>query len=153
MNEHLKVRMLDAALVADKLWQHNIAKAITDGVAEIERLLGVLAEVGAVQKRTVDSMQAVLPFLRRLENPTPEMLAAMSCKTPYFVCLAEEGAWQVRHTVEPAQDVIVSEYNLKRDAVQRLSEMESEYHYSEMLRVAAGQPLLLQENQHDRHQV
>jgi hypothetical protein len=81
------------------------------------------------------------------------MLAAMSCKTPYFVCLAEEGAWQVRHTVEPAQDFIVSEYSLKRDAMQRLAEMESEYRYSEMLRIAAGQPLLLQESPHDHHQV
>src|SRR6266705_3473128 len=84
MNPHLKHRMLSAAITADKLWQREVAKALTDGLAEIERMHALLAEVHQMQAPAVEKLQTLLPLLHRLEHPTAEMREAMEDETPYF---------------------------------------------------------------------
>jgi len=151
MEPGLKARMLDAAAVADKLWQHNVAKALTDGIAEIERLLSLLADVQQVQCTTVRNMETLLPFLRRLENPTQEMRAAMEGETPYnWRRNMDKTAYEVYFLDYPDwRDVVAEPQRIvfeskDREAVEtHCAELQFAWRYSEMLRVAAEQPLNL----------
>ena len=144
MEPGLKARMLDAAADADKLWQRNIAKALTDGIAEIERLLGLLADVQQVQRTTMKNMETLLPFLRRLENPTQEMRAAMTLGDTPYVCQEMDGELFHVLYVDPAgKTAIIGTYSGRDDAWAAYHQVCFEWRYSEMLRVAAEQPLNL----------
>ena len=149
MEPGLKARMLDAAAVADKLWQHNVAKALTDGIAEIERLLGLLAQTQEVQRTTVRNMETLLPFLRRLENPTPAMRAAMEGDTPYgWRRNLDKTAYEVyfldypdwRDVVAEPQRIVFESRN-HQEVASHCAELQFAWRYSEMLRVAAEQPM------------
>jgi len=142
MEPGLKARMLDAAAVADKLWQRNIAKALTDGIAEIERLLGLLAQVQEVQRSTLKNMETLLPLLRRLENPTQEMMAAMTLgETPYVCQKMDDDLYHVLHVDSAGKTDVVGTYSDRDDAWGAYHKLCFEWRYSEMLRVAAEQPM------------
>ena len=141
MEPGLKARMLDAAAVADKLWQRNIAKALTDGIAEIERLLGLLADVQQVQCTTVRNMETLLPFLRRLENPTQEMRAAMEGETPYVCQEMDDDLFHVLYVDSNEKTEVVGTFTDRDDAWEAFRRLCFEWRYSEMLRIAAEQPM------------
>jgi hypothetical protein len=138
MDTHLKVRLLDAAVVADAMYQRNMAKAISDGIAEIERLHGVMAELQKTYAHVAQQMKIVLPLLRRLERPTEEMRAAMTLgRVPVYVEYAD-GRWEVRY--EQDEVVMVDSYHeTQEDANEQYHKCVFHWRYVEMLRVAAEQ--------------
>jgi hypothetical protein len=146
VNANLKTRMLDAAVIADQLWQPAMAKAITDGIAEIERLLQVLYEQGQRSAEVSKAMLSVLPYLRRIEQPTEEMFAAMTQgETPYIVqagALDDEGKWFVFYLPTPDADYVTAYSTTSRaDALEKCDQLQTAWRYSEMLRIAATQPV------------
>ena len=83
----------------------------------------------------------VLPLLRRLEQPTEEMLAAMAADTPYFVVQDTNNVWQVRRAADPAADIIESWHGLRRDAMKEFHACERAWRYHNVLRVANEQAI------------
>jgi hypothetical protein len=156
VNSLLKERMMDAAAVADKLWQVGVRKTIVDAMTEIERLEGdiarihgVLVEVQALQAPAVEKLASLLPLLRRLEQPTEEMRTAMEDETPYFCRRAiDKKCWEVGHcNNEDWRDVISDDQTIlarhadEVDAMEHYGRLEFEWRYSQMMRVAGEQPL------------
>ncbi len=146
MNPHLKQRMLSAAITADKLWQREVAKALTDGLAEIERMHALLAEVHRLQAPAVAKLQELLPLLHRLEHPTEEMREAMEGETPYFCAIGKSG-YEVGYTNNADWRICVSEdqvilhvFSTQVEAQDNYEGLRFQWRYSEMLRVAADQP-------------
>lgn len=150
MNVDLKARMLDAAVVADKLWQRNVAKALTDGIAEIERLHALLFELDKATKPIVEKMQGILPLLRRLEAPTPEMYAVLTGETPYgWRRKMDKSGYEVYFLDYPDWRTVIAEpqrtvFETKDgdEAADRCEQCAVEWRYHEMLRIAAEQAVL-----------
>lgn len=141
--------MLDAAVVADKLWQRDVAKAITAGIAEIERLHTLLLGLESTTKPLVAKMEQILPLLRRLENPTAEMRDAMEGETPYGCRRKmDKSGYEVYFLDYPDwRDVIAEPQRIvfeSKDgdtAMDYFEQLRFAWRYNEMLRIAGDQPL------------
>lgn len=156
MNPTLKERMMDAAAVADKLWQVGVRKTLVEAMDEIERLesevkrmYDVLVELQALQEPAVEKLQSLLPLLRRLERPSEEMRSAMESDTPYFCRRSlDKKGWEIGHfnnvdwreAVSDDQTILAIHAD-KEDAHEHYDRLKFEWRYSEMLRVAGEQPL------------
>jgi hypothetical protein len=140
VNHELKAKMLDAAILANKLWQRDMANTITAAIIEIDRLHLVLYEQGQRSAKVSEAMLTVLPFLRRVEQPTDEMFAAMCLgDTPYYVEPTPDD-WQVRYKVDDHVTVL-SSHEREEDANSALHRAAFYWRYHQMLRVASEQPI------------
>jgi hypothetical protein len=149
MDAELKERLLDAAVTANKLWQRDIANAINAAVAEIERLHQVLYEQGQRAAEVSKAMLTVLPLLRRIEQPTEEMLDAMSQDETPFVCRRkmDKSGYEVvradnvdwREVISDEQTVVFEGSSDESQAYCRSATLH--WRYGEMMRIANEQSI------------
>lgn len=141
MNTELKARLLDAAVTANKLWQRDMANAINAAVIEIERLHLVLYEQGTRSTQVSQAMLTVLPLLRRIEDPTEEMFAAMCLGDTPFVCRrkSDKSGYEVVRMDSNAQTVVFE--GSEESAQAFYHRVAFRWRYNEMLVVANSQPI------------
>ncbi len=149
MDNQLKARMMTAAVGADQIYQREWAKAITEGVAEIERLHQVMFDLGAKALETARVMQSVLPYLRRIEQPSEEMFVAMCQgetpfierrkmdKSGYEVVRADNADW--REVISSEQTVVFE--GTFEDAREFRARCEFYWRFNQMLQIAAKAPI------------
>jgi hypothetical protein len=142
MDQHLKVRLLDAAVAADAMYQRDMAKAISDGIAEIERLHVVLADLQKTSEHIAAQLESVLPLLRRLERPTEAMRAAMEGEPPYSVRTCDDGvsAEVLYQDPDTGEYSVAGKYNSFEVAADEYHRCRFYWQYSAMLQVASEQP-------------
>jgi hypothetical protein len=142
MDQHLKVRLLDAAVAADAMYQRNMAKTISDGIAEIERLHEVLAGLQKTSEHVAAKMESVLPLLRRLERPTEAMRAAMEGEAPYSVRTCDDGyrAEILYQDPDTGEYSVAGQYASFEEAAAEYHRCRFYWQYSAMLQVASEQP-------------
>lgn len=149
MNVELNAKLMEAAEAAFKMYQHDMAKTILLGVAEIERLHQVLHDQGQRSAEVAKSMLTVLPLLRRIEQPTEEMLAAMSQDETPFICrrkIDKSGYEVARMDNEDWRECISEEQTVVFEGSEDTCEavflsVARRWRYGEMLRVANEQAI------------
>jgi hypothetical protein len=153
MDKELKAKLLEAADLALKLWQTDMAKAILAANAEIDRLHQVLYEQGQRTARVSQAMLTVLPLLRRIEEPSEEMFAAMCLgrtpfihrrkadKSGYEVVRMDSADW--RSGVSEKQTVVFDGGD--EESLTFYHRVTFRWRYNEMLCVANSQPIHNQE--------
>lgn len=146
MDTHLKARLQDAAFTADSIYQRKMSDAIRDGIAEIERLHEVMAGLKVTTENVAAQMQTILPLLRRIEQPTDEMRAAMESDTPFVWRrkLDKNGYEVIRQNSPDWREVISDDITVvfegsAKDAEIYCAQCDFYCRYFEMLRVAGEQ--------------
>jgi hypothetical protein len=149
VDNELKTRLQDAATAADKMWQREMSKAIRDGVTEIERLHQLIYEQGQRSATVSQALLTTLPYLRRIEQPSEEMFAAMTQDETPLVCRRklDKSAYEVVRMNNPdwkeaiTDDQTVLFEGSYEDAHAYYHRAAFTWRYSEMLHIAATQPI------------
>lgn len=149
MSPDLQERLMDSIGWANRIFNVKLATTLTEALAEIDKLGNLLIQIRETQAPALKQFAEIVPYFRRLENPSLEMRAALADETPYQwrrkndksgyeVVRMDNADW--REVISDEQTVVF-ESLVSDEARGYCEQIQFSHRYAAMLQIAFSQPM------------